>query len=87
MTNDTIQMKAMVQASITMVSASRSPIRSCTGTVSWQLKPEVPAEDAGDPGEVALHQRLIEAVELAQLLGAVQRVGIAARQQLVDLRR
>ena len=40
MTNDTIQMKAMVQLSITMVSASRSPIRSLTGTVSWQLRPK-----------------------------------------------
>ena len=40
MTNDTIQMKAMVQDSITMVSASRSPIRSFTGTVSWQLSPK-----------------------------------------------
>ena len=41
-------------------------------------QPEVPAEDAADPGEVARDQRLIEAVEMAQLLGAVQRVGIAA---------
>jgi hypothetical protein len=40
MMNDTIQMKAMVQVSITMVSARRSPIRSDTGTVSWQLKPK-----------------------------------------------
>ena len=40
MMNDTIQMKAMVQVSITMVSASRSPIRSSTGTVSWQESPK-----------------------------------------------
>ena len=33
-----------------------------------------------------MHERMIEAVEVAQLLGAFQRIGFAARDQLVDLR-
>jgi hypothetical protein len=40
MKKDTIQMKAMVDDSITRVRTSRSPIRSFTGTVSWQLRPK-----------------------------------------------
>ena len=40
MRNDTIQMKAMVLISISMVRPSRSAIRSLTGTLSWQLRPK-----------------------------------------------
>ena len=40
MTNDTIQMKAIVQVSMMMVSIMRSLIRSATGTVSWQERPK-----------------------------------------------